>query len=114
MLRLESNRLLDAADVQASSRLSVRLGPIPRDETCVSDLGRDHGRDFFDCHYLAGSEIEWSGVIVVLGGQDDSFRSILDIQKFARWSAITPDNDFTGSALFRFRAFSNESRNDVR
>ena len=104
MFGLKSDGLLDAADVQASPRLSVRFGAVPCDAALVTDLGGDQGRKALDADLLAGSQIEGARVVVLLSGENDAFRCILDVQKFPRRSP-SPQRTISDVAVLCFRNF---------
>ena len=67
-----------------------------------------------DGDFLAGAEVDGVGVVVALGGEDDAFGGVVDVDELAGGGAGAPDVDGGGAGVAGVEAFPDEGGDDVR
>ena len=90
MLGLKTDRLFDAADVQTSARLAVRLRLVPYDTALVAEFCGNHERKALNRDLLARSQIERERIVVLFRSLKNPFCSIFDLEKFASRCPVSP------------------------
>src|SRR4030042_1473024 len=79
---LKAKILLGLGDIQAPPWLAVRLGRVPSDLARKARQLCDLLGQVLDADLTSGPEIDRLGAVVVLGGQQDSFRRVGDVEEF--------------------------------
>ena len=107
---LEPEQLARSAGVQRTSRLAVRLGGVPADLALEPGRLDDQLDELPDRDLPPGAEVDRLRAVVALGGEDDPFGGVIDVQELARRGAGAPDLDERIAVVPRVDALLDERR----
>src|SRR5947208_635748 len=85
----EPELLAGPRDVQATPRLSVGLAGVPDEAPLEGGRPRDDPGQVADRDLLAAAQVHRVAGVILLGGEDDALRRVLDVEKLARGRAVT-------------------------
>src|ERR1041384_3421138 len=112
--RTETKFLLCFLSGEAATGLAARFGRIPTDVAREIRQPGDDGNEIANRNLLAGTDVNGIGLVVQLGGADDAFGGILDVDELARGRAAAPTFDELVPALPGVDTFFDECRDDMR
>src|SRR3989442_2331020 len=109
----EAELALGPAGVELAARLAVRLARVPPDGAAEPGRLGDELDQLADADFEGGAEVDRIGPVVALGGQDDAFGRVLDVQELPRRCAIAPHHDLGGAGVARLDALLDQRRDHV-
>src|SRR5262245_58579859 len=97
----EAEALARPRDVQLPARLAVRLRLVPHEAPREPGRARDVVREVADADLDAVPQVDRVARVVALGGQQDAFGGVLDVEELARGRPVAPKHDLALPRLAR-------------